>query len=305
MPAVCSSKTIALLKSLLGFSILVSATIQLPAYAAANPWEKLPETPLDSAVYHRAEINGIQLAYADSGKGPTVILLHGGPANSSYLSSQVKALKSRFRVVSIDTRGHGRSGVDQAPLGYDLFADDAVALMNLLHIDKAHIIGWSDGGITGLDMAMRYPDRVGKVVAFGANVDTKGTYSDADKKPAFAQFLQRASGEYEQLSPTPKGFEHLNAELGRMYATQPDWTPAQLKTIQAPVLVVDGEHDEVIKPEHTRYIAASIPTASVVFIPNTSHFAFIQAPEDFNKIVLDFLDAPTRLAGVRKEKSRN
>ncbi|MFV3370980.1 alpha/beta fold hydrolase [Pseudomonas sp. NY15435] len=270
------------------FGLALTSTIY--ANAASAPWENLPELNRDTATYQSADINGVKISFSDVGKGAPVIMLHGGPANSSYLQNQVRALEVKHRVISIDTRGHGRSTLDEKPLSYDLFADDVVSLMSKLGIDKADFVGWSDGGITSLDVAMRYPEKVKKVVAFGANVDTNGVFSDADKKPAFSKFLTRAANEYQRLSPTPDGFEKLNDKLAKMYATQPDWTPKQLSTIEAPVLVIDGDHDEVIRPEHTKLIASSIKKSTLYFIPNTSHFAFIQAPYAFNKVMLDFLD---------------
>ncbi|MGY2398160.1 alpha/beta fold hydrolase [Pseudomonas sp. SDO5271_S396] len=261
------------------------------AHAAANQWEILPPTPKNSALFKTADVNGIKLAYSISGEGYPLVILHGGPANSDYLANQAALLSKHFKVISVDTRGHGRSSQGEQPLGYDLFADDVAVLMTQLGVAKANFLGWSDGGITALDLAMRYPLKVDRVVAFGANVDTAGTFTGADKKPAFAQMLKRAPQEYATLSPTPKGFEQLNAQLTLMYSTQPDWTEAQLKTIKAPVLVVDGEHDEAIRPEHTRYIANTLPNASLAFIPGTSHFAFLQNPQAFNTLVTNFLQS--------------
>lgn len=235
-------------------------------------------------------VNGAKIHYAQWGHGRPVILLHGGPANSDYLAHQVRDLKRDHRVIVIDTRGHGRSTTDGRPLGYDMFADDVVGVMNALHVRKADFLGWSDGGITALDVSMRYPERVKKVVAFGANTDTRGTFSDADRKPAFAAFLARAEAEYRALSSTPEGFAALGDQLGDMYSTQPNWTPAQLRTIKAPVLIMAGDHDEAIKPEHTRYMAHAIPGAELRVLPNTSHFAFLQDPAGFNGAVRAFLD---------------
>ena len=275
---------------LASLSLSSTALFCVPGMAASKPWEHLPELRPDTSMYQHAQVNGVRLAYSEVGQGSPVIVLHGGPANASYLSGQVQVLRAHHRVISIDTRGHGRSTLGETPLGYNVFADDVVALMAHLQIAKADIVGWSDGAITGLDMAMRHPDKVGKVLAFGANVRTSGTYADADSKPAFAAFLARAPEEYRKLSPTPEAFGQLDLELQRMYATQPNWTTEQLNTIKSKVLVVDGEHDEVIRPEHTRDIAQSIPGAKLVFIEDTSHFAFLQAPEAFNKVMLDFLE---------------
>ena len=127
-------------------------------------WQTLPPTPPPVAGEHtgHAKVNGISLYYATIGHGPPVVLLHGGLANSDYWGNQVTALAPRHTVILVDSRGHGRSTRDARPYGYDLMADDVVALLDTLHIAKADVVGWSDGGILGLDLAIRHPDRVGK-----------------------------------------------------------------------------------------------------------------------------------------------
>jgi pimeloyl-ACP methyl ester carboxylesterase len=282
-------------KSFINLCLMTGLLIGGMAHAGVNTWDVLPPTPKNPATFQTADVNGIKLAYSITGAGTPLVVLHGGPANSDYLASQVALLAKHFKVISVDTRGHGRSSQGDQPLGYDLFADDVAALMNQLGIAKADFLGWSDGGITALDLAMRYPLKVDRVVAFGANVDTAGAFPDADKKPAFAEMLKRASQEYTQLSPTPKGFENLSAQLALMYSTQPDWTQAQLKTIKAPVLVLDGEYDEAVRPEHTRYMSHVIPHATLAFIPGTSHFAFLQNPQAFNTLVINFLQGHAKL----------
>ena len=167
--------------------------------------------------------------------------------------------------------------------------DDVVALLDRLNIQKADIVGWSDGAIIGLDMAMRHPDRVGRIFAFGANTQTSGLKDGFDKNPVFAAYMARARQEYAHLSPTPDQYDAFQEQIGKMWENQPNWTDAQLRTIRSPVLVVDGDHDEGIKREHTEYIAATIPGARLLILPNASHFAFLQDPVLFNAALLDFL----------------
>jgi pimeloyl-ACP methyl ester carboxylesterase len=218
-----------------------------------------------------------------------VILLHGGLANGDYWGSQIQALAPHHTVIVMDSRGHGRSTRDAWPYGYDLMADDVVALMDVLKVPKADILGWSDGGILGLDLAMRYPDRVGKIFAFAANTVTSGVIGGVEKNPTFAGFIERAGHEYETHSPTPKEYAAFVDQISKMWASQPDWSDAQLETITAPVLVADGDHDEAIKREHTEYIAATISGAGLLILPNASHFAFLQDPGLFNYAALHFL----------------
>ena len=160
------------------------------------------------------------------------MLLHGGLANSDYWGHQVTALAPRHTVILMDSRGHGRSTRDARPYGYDLMADDVVALLDTLHIAKADVVGWSDGAILGLDLAIRHPDRVGKVFAFAANTVTSGVQEGVEKNPTFARYIERAGREYARLSATPKDYDAFVAQISKMWETEPNWTDAQLKSIQ-------------------------------------------------------------------------
>jgi pimeloyl-ACP methyl ester carboxylesterase len=259
--------------------------------SAAEPWEVLPPTPapIPSERSGQAAANGVIIHYAVYGQGSPVILLHGGLANTDYWGNQIHALAPHHTVIVMDSRGHGRSTRDSRPYGYDLMADDVVALMDVLKVPKADIVGWSDGAILGLDLAMRYPDRVEKIFAFAANTMTSGVIDGVDKNPTFAAFIERAGQEYKAHSATPTEYDAFVAQIGKMWASQPNWTDVQLKAITAQVLVVDGDHDEAIKRAHTEYIAATISGAGLLILPNASHFAFLQDPGLFNYAILHFL----------------
>jgi pimeloyl-ACP methyl ester carboxylesterase len=273
---------------------LLALLLLLPLQAALGEplWQTLPPTPAPVPGEHsgHAKVNGITLYYATIGHGPPVVLLHGGLANSDYWGNQIKALMSRHTVIVVDSRGHGRSTRDARPYGYDLMADDVVALFDALHIAKADVVGWSDGAILGLDLAIRHSDRVGKVFAFAANTVTSGVRAGVEKNPTFAGFIARAGHEYARMSPTPADYDSFVAQISKMWETEPNWTDVQLQSIRNPVLVVDGDHDEAIKREHTEYIAATIPGAGLLILPNASHFAFLQDPTLFNMALSHFLD---------------
>ena len=258
---------------------------------AAPPWLRLPSTPTLPAPEHSgyAPVNGIKIWYAEFGRGAPVILLHGGLANADYWGHQVPVLAKRYHVIVMDSRGHGRSTRDRKPFGYDLMASDVVALMDFLKIPKAAIIGWSDGAILGLDIAIHHPDRLTKLFAFAANSDPSGV-QDVNQSPVFRAFIARAEKEYKALSPTPDEYQRFLEEITKMWATQPDFTAKQLEAISVPIWIVDGDHDEAIKRENTEFMAKTIPGARLLIQPGVSHFSFLQNPEQFNRDVLQFLE---------------
>ncbi len=262
-----------------------------PLAHAVERWQELPPTPAPIPTDRggQAAVDGVSIHYAVYGSGSPVILLHGGLANSDYWGNQVRALMPRHTVIVMDSRGHGRSTRDARPYGYDLMADDVVGLLDYLKIPHADVVGWSDGGILGLDLAMRHPDRVGRVFAFAANTVTSGVTPGVEKNPTFAAFIKRAGHEYVRMSATPQQYTAFVDQISRMWAEQPNWNDAQLRAIRAPVLVVDGDHDEAINRPHTEYIARTISGAGLLILPNASHFAFLQDPGMFNYAILHFL----------------
>jgi pimeloyl-ACP methyl ester carboxylesterase len=253
--------------------------------------DALPKTPATIPTQRsgHTHANGISIYYAVYGEGPPVILLHGGLANADYWGNQIPALASHHTVITMDSRGHGRSTRDSRPLSYDLMADDVVALMDVLGVPKADIVGWSDGAVVGLNLAMRHSDRVGKIFAFAVNTRPSGTKNSAILHPAILAFIRRTRREYKGYSNTPKEVDTFILQIIKMWSGQPNWTDDDLKAIAAQVLVVDGEDDESIKRTHVEYVAATIPNAQLLILPGTSHFAFLQNPELFNRAVLRFL----------------
>jgi pimeloyl-ACP methyl ester carboxylesterase len=266
----------------------------LPAYSREQ-WQTLPPTPSlpPGTVGHYAMINGARLWYAEWGtghRGVPVLLLHGGALNSSYFGYLIPTLvKHGYRVIAMDSRGQGRSARGNGPITYHMMANDVLKLLDYLHVRQVSLVGWSDGGIIGLDLAIHHPERLRRLFAYGANSNTAGVYKDATKAPVVIAFEARAKKEYRELSPTPDGWNSFQAVMGRMWATEPDFTTAQLRSIRVPTTIADGEYEEIVKPEDTRRLAATIPHAKLVILPNVSHFAILQDPPAFNAAVLSFL----------------
>ena len=259
---------------------------------AEDPWMVLPPMPTLPAAAKSgyAPVNNIKIWYAEFGKGAPVILLHGGLANSNYWGLQVRALSGRYRVIVMDSRGHGRSTRDEQPYGYDLMASDVLALMDYLKIPKAAIVGWSDGAILGLDIAINHPERLTKLFAFAANSDPSGV-ADISQSPVFNARIDRAAKEYEKLSATPTEYSSFLDQISKMWETQPNFTKEQLNSITVPTWIVDADRDEAIKRENTEFMAAQIPGAGLLLQPRVSHFSFVQDPQQFNDDVLHFLSS--------------
>lgn len=271
--------------SIIAFFGMLGAARAEPRWLTLSPTPVLPKA--EQSGY--APVNGIQIWYAEFGRGEPVILLHGGLANADYWGNQVPALAKSHQVIVMDSRGHGRSSRDARPIGYDLMTSDVIALMDFLKIGKAAIIGWSDGAIVGLNIAIYHPERLTKLFAFAANSDPGGL-KDTAAGPVFNSFVARAKEEYARLSPTPDQFQSLYDQVTHMWATQPNFTAEDLGKITVPVWIVSGDRDEAIKRENTEFMAQSISGAGLLIEPAVSHFGLLQDPEMFNCDLLHFLE---------------
>jgi pimeloyl-ACP methyl ester carboxylesterase len=235
--------------------------------------------------------DGARIYYRTFGAGSPVILLHGGLASQRYWGNQVGALiADHHRAILVDSRGHGRSTRDGRPFTYELMASDVVAVMDALKVRRAAVVGWSDGAIIGLVMALRDPARLTRVFAFAANMDPSGVKPDVLANPTFARFIREAAASYAAISPTPAGFADFEAAISRMWDTEPNYKAADLARIDTPLAIVDGDHDEAIKREHTEYLARTIPGARLIILRDVSHFAMLQDASEFNAAMLRFVD---------------
>jgi pimeloyl-ACP methyl ester carboxylesterase len=265
-----------------------------PAWAA-EPWQTLPPTPAlpPDTQGHTAVIHGATIWYAEwgpKGHGVPVLLLHGGFGNSNYYGNLIPFLVGKgYRVIAMDSRGHGRSTRTAGPQTYHQMAADVVGLLDARKIPRVNLVGWSDGGVTGLDLAIHHPDRLAGLFTFGGNSSVSGEIDGGDKTPTFAAYMARVRDEYRTLSPTPDQFAAFEAAMNTMWGTLPEYTADQLRSIKVPTTIADGEHDEVIQTQHTKYLAATIPGARLVILPGVSHFAMLQNPAAFNAAVAEFL----------------
>ncbi len=276
--------------------VVVGAAADLRGATAGNsrepaPWLTLPPTPALPPPDRSglAEVNGTRLFYAQFGGGEAVLLLHGGLGSSNYWGHQIASLAKTHAVTVMDTRGHGRSPVSSSAFGYELFADDAIALMDLLHLRKASIVGWSDGAVTGLLMAMRKPERVARLFAFGANISLEGMKAGGGRTPVFAAYSSRCKAEYRTLSPDPDKWPKLVDGLRATWRSELHITRRKLAAIESPTTISVGQYDEIMKLDHAQEIARAIPGARLAVLPDVSHFAMLQNPQQFNEALRDFL----------------
>jgi pimeloyl-ACP methyl ester carboxylesterase len=285
-----------------------AAPVAAPAGSSApQPWQTLPPLPSLPAgtVGRHAELGGARIWFAEWGPaagGVPVLLLHGGFGNSNYFGRLIPVLVAHgYRVLAMDSRGHGRSTRSDAPLTYDLMAQDVLGLLDQLEIPRVYLVGWSDGGIIGLDLAMTHPERLAGLFAFGANADVSGLKEGAEKTPVFGAYLARTAQEYRALSPTPQQWDAFSAAVNQMWATLPAFTRSELASIKVPTTIADGEFDEAIKRTHDEYMAQAIAGARLVILPHVSHFAMLQDPRAFNAAVLRFLAPEETQAGAEPE----
>ncbi len=247
----------------------------------------LPETPEQGHVEH----DGARIWYAAYGAGPPVILLHGGLGHSGNWGYQVPALvEAGYRVVVIDSRGHGRSTRDERPYTYELMAADVLAVMDRLGLERPAFVGWSDGACIALVLAAQAPNRAAGVFFFACNMDPSGAKA-FEFTPIIGRCIGRHMADYARLSATPDQFDALFDAVGLMQRTQPNYTADDLAQVAVPVTVVHSEHDEFIRREHAVYLVQTTPNAELVDLRGVSHFAPLQRPELFNDTILAFLNA--------------
>ncbi|MEZ5885760.1 MAG: alpha/beta fold hydrolase [Paracoccaceae bacterium] len=270
---------------------LIFSVLGLSAQAE-DRWMSIPKPPPmpEAASSGTAPVNGIEMYYATYGAGDPVLLIHGGLGNADIWANQVIDLMKDHLVIVADSRGHGRSTRTEEPYGYDLMASDYLALLDYLKIDKVDLVGWSDGGIIGLDIAMSHPERLDHLFAQAANITVDGVDPAVAENAVFGDYIGWMGEEYATLSPTPDQFDAFVEQISGMWASQPNWSDDQVSAITVPTAIVAGDHDEAILRAHTEKMAALIPGAKLVILPDASHFAMLQAPDEYTAAVRAFID---------------
>lgn len=234
--------------------------------------------------------DGTHLHYAEAGSGPPLLLLHGGGSNRDAFFAQLPFLARHFHVYALDSRGHGRSEHGNGSLSYKRYAEDVYALLRQHHISRATLIGWSDGGNTGLVLAVAHPESICRMVVIGANYNPSGLIRHPHAPPPLPHewTTELVRNLYHLLLHTDDVRSPSSDELKELWATGPDLTPAELHQIKAQVLVVGGEYD-LIDQDHLMATQQAIPGASLKIFPGVGHSLMQDLPAKMNQTLRKFL----------------
>ena len=223
----------------------------------------------------------VKLNYVEQGTGFPLVLLHGNGEDHTYFKRQMEPFAQKYRVIALETRGHGQSPRGMAPFTLNQFAEDLKSFLDDMDIERCHLLGFSDGGNIALLFALRYPQYIEKLIVNGANLNPEGLRGDIQ-----LPIVQEWMGLRARAKVEPRVRPQL--ELLELMVTQPHIDPAALSALTMPVLVVAGK-DDMIKEAHTRAIAAAIPGSRLAILPG-DHFVARRNADAFNPLVLDFLE---------------
>jgi len=226
-------------------------------------------------------VNGIKLYYEIYGEGEPLLLIHGNGGAIDNFINQIPYFATKYKVIAVDSRAQGKSVDTGDSLSFEMMADDFSLLLDKLKVKSCYVLGWSDGGINGLLLAIRHPEKVKKLAITGANLWPDSTAIVP------AEYLG-GKRYYDTLGKMPQTPEIIHTrKLVKLDLFEPHITLEQLKEIKCPTLVIGGDHD-IILPRHTLFIAESIPGAYLWIVPNSNHSTLIDHKEKFNALVDEF-----------------
>jgi pimeloyl-ACP methyl ester carboxylesterase len=237
------------------------------------------------AAGHYLQTRGINLYYEVYGSGDPILFLHGNGGSIDNFANQIPFFAGSYQVIAVDSRAQGKSVDTGDSLSFEEMTDDFNALLDSLHLDSCYVVGWSDGGIDGLLLAIRHPDKVRKLAITGANLRPDATALGPDIVRDIAAYVK----ELKAKPQTPEVKAQL--KLAELDQNQPNIALEQINQIQCPTLVIGGDHD-LIPVLHTVQIAQNIPRSYLWIIPNSGHGTPIYKKDVFNQTVLDFFIHP-------------
>lgn len=221
------------------------------------------------------------LYYTEKGFGTPLVLLHGNGENGEYFKNQIDYFAKKYRVIAVDTRGHGKSPRGNKPFRLETFADDLKSFLDENNLKRVNLLGFSDGGNIAIIFTLKYPDYVNKLAVNGANLFPSGL------KAGFLLPVKLLYGLFYFPARFNKKVKR-RLELLALMAKEPDIIPEQLNDIKCPVLVMAGTRD-LIKEKHTRLIAGSVPNSRLCFLKGDHSIAKTNSLE-YNKTVEKFLE---------------
>ncbi len=240
------------------------------------------------------DIRGFKMYCEVYGQGAPLLIIHGNGGSINNFVFQIPYFAKKYKVIIADSRAQGKSADAGDSLSYEMMADDYAALLSAMNIDSAYVIGWSDGGINGLLLAIRHPEKVKKLAVTGANLSP-------DTSAVQPEVIDLVKPEYTSLkNKTNKtAREKNNWKLIRLLLDEPHIPLADLHTIKVPSLIIGGDHD-VIREEHTMLIYKNIQKSYLWILPNSGHSTPIVYKDEFNKTVDDFFSKPFRVISGEK-----
>ena len=242
----------------------------------------------NKAVGKYYNIRGIKMYTEVYGQGQPLLFIHGNGGSGGNFFKQVPYFSKKYKVIIADSRTQGKSADRGDSLSYEMMADDYAALLDAMKIDSAYVVGWSDGGINGLLMAIRHPQKVKKLAITGANLRP-------DNSAIPQELLDMLTPVYNELKNKADKNEMENGsyKLVKLLIEQPHIPLTDLQMISCPTLVIGGDHD-VIKEEHTMEIYKNIPKAYLWILPNSGHSTPIKYADEFNRKIAEFFNKPYR-----------
>jgi len=262
----------------------------------AQDFEKMMDTThygRNAAVGKYADIRGFKMYYETYGKGKPLLIIHGNGGSINNFLLQIPYFAKKYQVILADSRAQGKSVDLKDSLSYEMMTDDLNGLLDHLHLDSCYVIGWSDGGIDGLLLAMRHPDKVKKLAVTGANLWPDSTAVDPYIYKWAVKMNTVLADSLKKMKSPPAQFKN-EAKITHLLSYEPHIKTADLQKIQCPTLVIGGDHD-VILPQHTMLIAQSIPKSYLWIVPNSGHSTPIFKMEQFNARVGEFFEQPYRV----------
>lgn len=238
------------------------------------------------------QLNDVKIYYEISGHGEPLLLLHGVGGFIESFYKIIPSLSKKYKVIAMDSRGHGRSSDTTESITYEKMALDVVSLLNHLNIKKTNVLGWSDGAITAIHLSIYSPERINSIISVGVNTQVNGLKTDAIKyftevTPKSWNALSRLS--YKYFAPNPEYWEKLVYKLKVMLLTLPNYSDKELQNIKTPILLIIGDKDELISLEHTAEISELIPSSKLFIFKNATHNIPLENPKEIVSAINTFI----------------